>query len=289
MFGPNIEDNGDSVVRFYISMILHDHLLHNFMLDSGAPHNLMPKIIMEKFGLQITKPYRDLYLFDSRKVKCLGMIKDLLVNLSQILVKIILMDVVVADVPKKYGMLLSRSWGAKVGGYLQLDMTYATIQLFGGKYNRLYRETKLAYTISDPKNPNNYIVYVVDQDLGGCLLSINSDLENCSETKQIDDCESLVNIEEGMRNMYFDGATSWEGYGVDILFVSSSGDKIILFYFRLQFETNSTNNVCEYEALVISLETTRKLKIKHLVVYGDVELIVKQIKQIYQAKHPRIR
>jgi len=76
------------------------------------------------------------------------MIKDLVVNLAQIPAKGILMDVVVADVPAKYGMLLSRSWGAKLGGYLQLNMTYATIPLFGGKYTRLYRETKLVYIVN---------------------------------------------------------------------------------------------------------------------------------------------
>jgi hypothetical protein len=42
------------------------------------------------------------------------MIKDLVVNLAHIPVKRILMDVVVVDVPTKYGMLLSRSWGAKL-------------------------------------------------------------------------------------------------------------------------------------------------------------------------------
>jgi ribonuclease HI len=47
--------------------------------------------------------------------------------------------------------------------------------------------------------------------------------------------------------------------------------------------------VCEYEALVLGLEAARKLKIKHMIVFGDVELIVKQIKQQYQAKHPRLR
>jgi ribonuclease HI len=47
--------------------------------------------------------------------------------------------------------------------------------------------------------------------------------------------------------------------------------------------------VYEYESLVRGLETIRKLKIKHLVVYGDVELIFKQVKKIYQAKHPRMR
>jgi hypothetical protein len=32
--------------------------------------------------------------------------------------------------------------------------------------------------------------------------------------------------------MFFDGASSWEGYGAGILFVSPSGIKIVPFYFR---------------------------------------------------------
>jgi hypothetical protein len=51
---------------------------------------------------------------------------------------------------KQYGLLLSRSRGAKLGGSLQLDMTYATIPVFGGQFTWLYRETRLAYTVSDP-------------------------------------------------------------------------------------------------------------------------------------------
>jgi hypothetical protein len=94
----------------------------------------MPKVIMEKLGLEIIIPYQDLYSFDSRKVKCLGMIKDLVVNITQIPVKSILMDVVIVDIPIKYGMLLSKSWGAKLGGSLQLDMTYAAIPIFGGQF-----------------------------------------------------------------------------------------------------------------------------------------------------------
>ena len=44
----------------------------------------------------------------------MGMIKDLVVTLVQVPVKSILMDVVIADIPPKYGMLLSMSWGAKL-------------------------------------------------------------------------------------------------------------------------------------------------------------------------------
>jgi hypothetical protein len=117
-FGPHFEGSKDNVTPFYITLNVHDELLHNCMLDSEASHNVMPKIIMDKLGLQITRPYGNLYSFDSRKVKCMGMIKYPVVTLAQVSVKSILMDVVIADIPPKYGMLLSRSWGAKLGGSL---------------------------------------------------------------------------------------------------------------------------------------------------------------------------
>ena len=107
------------------------------MLDSGASHNIMPKIVMEKLGLQITRPYHDLYSFDARKVRCLGMIKDLVVHLAQIPIKSVLMDIVVADVHVNYGVLLSRTWESKLGGSLQMDTTYAKIPVFGGETRRL--------------------------------------------------------------------------------------------------------------------------------------------------------
>ena len=81
--GPMIEDLKDSCPPFYISLNIHDKVLHNCLLDSGASHNLMPKAVMDELGLSITKPYHDLFSFD-RKVKCLGLIKDLVVNLSQL-------------------------------------------------------------------------------------------------------------------------------------------------------------------------------------------------------------
>ena len=52
------------------------------MLDTGASHNLMPKLIMEKLGLDITRTYKDLYSFDSSKLKCIGLIKSLCVTLA---------------------------------------------------------------------------------------------------------------------------------------------------------------------------------------------------------------
>ena len=86
------------------------------MLDSGASHNLMPKVVMEKLGLDITRKYHDLYSFDSSRVHFIDLIKDLVVPLDQIPTKNVLMDVVVDDVPPRFGLFLSRSWGAKLKG-----------------------------------------------------------------------------------------------------------------------------------------------------------------------------
>ena len=144
IFGPKIEgryQEGD-VPPFYVSLNVHDKILHNTMHDSGASHNLMPKAVMESLGLAITKPYKDIYSVDSSRVKCLGLIKDHCVKLAQIPAKCLVMDIVVADVPPKYGILLSRSWGAKLQGTMKMDMTYATIPVFN-QNRRLYRESHM--------------------------------------------------------------------------------------------------------------------------------------------------
>jgi hypothetical protein len=133
LFGPEVDgqiDNG-TMEHFYINLNIHDSILHNTMLDSGTSHNLMPKAVMENLGLEVTRPYKDLHSFDSSKVKCIGLIKDLCITLAQITTKSLVMDIIVVDIPPKYGMFLSRSWGAKLRGTLQLDMSYATIPVFG--------------------------------------------------------------------------------------------------------------------------------------------------------------
>jgi hypothetical protein len=172
VLGPMVEDRDDSSPPFYTSLNIHDKVLHNCLMDSGASHNLMPKIVMEELGLEVTRAYHDLYSFDSRRVQCLGVIKDLVVSLFQLPMKSMVMDIVVVDVPPKFGMLLSRSWIKRLGGTLQMDLTYATIPVFGGEHRRLYREAQLAYIISDEANPTNHPIFALDTDLGSSLLQL---------------------------------------------------------------------------------------------------------------------
>jgi len=133
VLSPMIENCDDNSPSFYVSLTIHDKILENFFLDTGASQNLMPKVVMDDLGLNITKSYHDLFSFDSRKVKCLGLIKDLAITLSQLPMKSMMMDIAVAYVPPKFGMLLSRGWIKRLGGTLQNDLPYATVLVFGGE------------------------------------------------------------------------------------------------------------------------------------------------------------
>jgi ribonuclease HI len=239
---------------------------------------------MEELGLEITKPYQDLYSFDSKKVKCLGLIKDLVVSLSQFPMKSVVMDIVVADIPPKFGMLLSRSWAKKVGGSLQMDLTYATIPVFRGEHRILYREVRLAYIVSDHQNPGNHPIYVVEDEIGSSIFHINDDAPEISVNK----CRNQPEVDQGNEiwKMYFDGSSSKEGSGAGIVLISPSKEVVSLSY-KLEFET--TNNIAEYEALVLGLRAAKDMAIDKLEVFGDSELVVNQVKDIYQEKQLRLK
>jgi hypothetical protein len=67
------------------------------------------------------------------------------------------MDVLVIDVPSAWGMLLSRKWGAHMGGCLNMYFSFATIPYPppSTKNFRLSREKERKYHIEDPKEQFN--------------------------------------------------------------------------------------------------------------------------------------
>jgi len=280
-----VEPVDNSSPSFYVSLTIHDKILHNFPLDTGASHNLMPRTVMEELGLDITRPYHDFFSFDSRKVKCLGLIKDLAITLTQLLMKSMMMDIVVADVPPKFGMLLSRGWIKRLSGTSQNDISYATVPVFGGESRRLYREAQLAYIISDEKNPTNHPIYAMDTDFGACILQIE---ESHKAALQIRKRAVQAERDRGRQiwEMFFNGACTKETAGAGVVLVSPQQETIQLSL-KLIFQV--TNNIAEYEALLLGLHAAKDRGIKKLKVFGDADLIIQQVKKTFQAKHPRLR
>ena len=129
-----------------------------------------------------------------------------------------------------------------------MDISYATIPVFGGEFRRLYREVQMAYLVSDSIHPNNHPIYSIDENLGSCMWQLNDEVEGVLQVQK--DIPVQVKREEpdGLWQMYFDDSSSKEGAGAGVLLISAGGEVISLMY-KLEFKT--TNNIAEYEALIL--------------------------------------
>jgi hypothetical protein len=112
-----------------------------------------------------------------------------------------------------------------------MDLTYATIPVFRGEHRMIYREAQLAYIISDEENPTNHPIFSLDTDLRSSILQLTDSLEPPLEIRKqsINFCEySPPNT--SIWKMFFDGASSKEGVGVGVVFVSPTQETITLSY-----------------------------------------------------------
>src|SRR5207248_269696 len=56
-----------------------------------------------------------------------------------------------------------------------------------------------------------------------------------------------------------------------------------------KFLGRCTNNVAEYKALITALEQAKNLGAKKVIIRGDSELIIRQMKGEYRVKHPDMK
>ena len=143
---------------FFIPLCIGYLVLHNCMFDSGASTNVLPLAVMKRLGLQVSRSYRNLCALDSREVKVCGVVMDVPVQPTVHPSISINMDIVVIDLPESWGMLLSRKFGADLGGSLHMDLSYATIPTPEGGYINLQREMMRKHHVEDPmEQENEYI------------------------------------------------------------------------------------------------------------------------------------
>jgi ribonuclease HI len=86
--------------------------------------------------------------------------------------------------------------------------------------------------------------------------------------------------------MSFDGACSNSGNGVGIVLMSPSK---IMHPHTIRLEFSCTNNEAEYEALIQGMILAQEMKIEHLIVTGDSELVINQVTQRYKIKKERLK
>jgi hypothetical protein len=122
---------------FFMTLLINNKYLNNCMLDSGAGANMMSLKVMEKLGLKVTRPYRNVCSFESRAIPTHGVVENVKVFLGRYPERVIHMDIVVVDVPDVWGMLLSRKFVVMLGGTLEMDLTYINVPMNDGTISHL--------------------------------------------------------------------------------------------------------------------------------------------------------
>ena len=128
------------------------------MLDSGSLANIMTREIMEQLNLKVTRPYHNVCAMGSKEVEVVGNILGFPDRLDKYPDIHINMDILVIDVPDKWGMLLSRKWDVYLGGSIQMDWTYAIVPLSEYTMVNFHSEKEKKHHVENPKKPSNEYV-----------------------------------------------------------------------------------------------------------------------------------
>jgi len=158
-----------------------------------------------------------------------------------------------------------------------MDLSYATLPTPDGNTFKLNREVFRRYHVEDPKNPKNELK-CTDEGLGNYAILSNSivPLEDKVKDDEVDK----------VWYMNFDGAFSRTRKGVGIILQAPNG-KILRFPYILKFD--ATNNVDEYETLLLGLELCKDRGIKCLNIKGDSDLVIQQLKGKFSCKSERLK
>jgi ribonuclease HI len=76
--------------------------------------------------------------------------------------------------------------------------------------------------------------------------------------------------------MYFDGSYTLKGAEADVVLIPSEGD---MLKYAIQIEFSATNNIAEYKGLVTELRLAKELGIRRLLIWGDSQLVAKQVQK----------
>ena len=144
---------------FYVSLYIAGCKLSNCIIDSGASDNVMPSKVANALGVSLNKPSRKLYSTEVKQVPLVSQLKDAQVALAAHPEKNLKLNILVADIPTSYGMLLSRIFCKDLGGEIKMDMSHALIPI-GDKMVKLNLEPKAKYTVLKSDDPRAEILYV---------------------------------------------------------------------------------------------------------------------------------
>jgi hypothetical protein len=236
---------------FYVSLRVNDLLLHSCLLHPGAKANIMTEEVMQQLGLKISR-------INTKDNFVRGAIKDLEVAFDSFPDAPFRINVFIVGDINKFGIIICDELIAHLGGSIHREQSEAVIPHPEGGHYIVHSEPFVSSPVEDPDE-------VDDQ-----LLCINSSLSDWFIQEGKLDMDTVEET-EGIWTLEFDGSRSSNGSGARVVLTAPSGE---VFYRSYRLEFNCTNNVAEYEALILGLNLAIDKGATILEVKGDSDLIV---------------
>ena len=126
---------------------------------------------------------------------------------------------------------------------------------------------------------------IVADHLASLLVSDGRAIDDDFPDKDV----AIVTSLSGWR-MYFDSTANHSRYGIGVLLISPHGDHIprsVCLAFSNRHP--ATNNIVEYEACILELETAFELRIRQIEVFGDSNLVLRQIQDEWKTRDVKLR
>jgi hypothetical protein len=179
---------------------------------------------------------------------------------------ITIFNIIVVDLPLRYGVVMGRDWTSMIGGYIMNDGSYVILPGKEGEMFKVPREPMKPFSF---KNKDNELMEdYIDSRIGNYAIL---DMEHNEILEKFQDTENKKCIFEGYWRMSFYGACSnFEG-GVGIVLISLNN---IVHPHTIRLEFSCTNDEEKYEALIQGMIVVQEMKIEHIIVTGDSELAI---------------
>jgi hypothetical protein len=125
------------------------------MVDSGASSNVIPLSVCQKINAEVQPSSLKIIHLDWMNVKVIGELNNVLVRLSSNPKVHQIIDIIVVDIPKVYGFLLSGDWSEQLHGYFATDWSHLWLPKNGQPNRiRINRECYLKHTMIDLNDVN---------------------------------------------------------------------------------------------------------------------------------------
>jgi hypothetical protein len=262
----NFSPKQGDITPFYVTLQVNNAFLHNCVLHPNASTNIITEETMQQLGLTLSQS-------NTGGGFARGVIKELEVAFDSCPSAPFFLDVMVVDAVSSWGIILHKDLIKHLAGSFQEKESKAIIPHPEGGFFTIHKEPFMG-------SPVETFDEASDQ-----LLCIDSDVSNWFVQEGSLDFDT-VEESEGIWTLEFDGSHSSSGSGTGIVLTAPSGET---FYHSYRLEYHCTNNIAEYEALILGFNLAIDKGVAHLRAKGDSDLIVSQVMMKFSTKNEKLK